>query len=122
MRTRVLPREEWAKAEAATTPFLPLVNESDRRVVAVEDDDGRLLGCVNVLRVTHYESFWVNPESRGGGATRSLLRGAAEIASAEFGDEWVFVNLADPEMKSYVKRLGGRELPVATYVLPLTKE
>jgi hypothetical protein len=119
MRTRILPPEEWAQLERTNVPTFPGVRPEDSAIVVVEDGD-KVIACMTVLRATHFEGTWIDPEHRNAGVTRGLLRLATAVGKS-WGTEWVFTGAAneDDHTKSLIGRLGGVLLPMSTYVLPL---
>lgn len=124
MRTRTLPPEEWDKLEpTGMPPLFPFVRPEDISVVVVEDDDGKLLAAMTVLRVVHFEGAWVNPEKEGIGVTRALLRAACDIARG-WNDRWVMGGAAveDETMHRVCDRLGGVFLPMNLYGISLEGE
>ena len=110
----MLPPEEYARLERTGIPLFPGVSPEDVSVVVVEDK-GKVVACMTVLRATHFEGAWIDPEHRNAGVTRSLLRMASEIA----GSEWVFAGAADDHMRDVLGRLGAVMLPMDAYVLSL---
>lgn len=119
MRARILPPEEWARVEGDMPMLLPYVEPQNIAIVAVEDDEGKIIGCLSALQVTHLEGVWIAPEHRGhGGALRALLRQACAIPNAR-GEHWVFGGAADGDavMDRYVRRLGGVPMPLRFYAM-----
>jgi GNAT superfamily N-acetyltransferase len=119
MKVRLLPRDEWWRLEHTGIPLLPATRPEDVDVVVVEHGN-KVVACLTVLRVTHFEGAWVDPERRGLGATRALLRLATELARVR-GDEWVMAGAEDGDerMTKVLGRLGAVKLPMEPYVLAL---
>ncbi len=120
MKVRYLPANEWVKIQKPQIPPLfPYVNPSDVAVIVVENDDGEVIACVSALKITHFESLWIHPDHRGNaGVGRALLRKAFGIASA-WGSKWVFGDIESEQMKGFVERLGGIEIPAKFYAVSL---
>lgn len=117
--TRVLPPHEWPKVEQSGIAALAkYVRPEDIRVVAVEDDSGKVVACMGVLRAVHLEGAWIDPEYRNAGVTRALLR-ASNAVAAEWAGDMVFAGAADEHMRDVLDRLGASSLPVEWYVLRL---
>lgn len=117
MTTRLLPPEEWSRLEVVPVPQVaPHIPPGDVRVVAVESD-GALAACVTLYRATHWEGTWIAPEHRNAGVTRALLSGIRE-AAASLGSTWAFVGSDAPRTAAMLKRLGGVQVPMETYLVP----
>ena len=95
MNARILPPEEWDKL--SVTGLLTIgqtVRPEDIQIVVVEDGE-RIVSTMAVLRVTHFESLWIDPEyadiARGSvravviGAGRAIGSAARASASAVCG-------------------------------------
>ena len=119
MRTRVLPSEEYWRLEGTEIPLFGGVRSEDVDIIVVEDGD-RVVASLTVLRVTHFEGAWVDPHRKGLGATRALLRLAAELARVR-GDRWVMAGAenSDARMAKVLARMGAVKMPVDPYVLKL---
>jgi hypothetical protein len=118
MIARVLPPSEYALLDVVPTPPLaPHVRPEDLAIVVVESD-GRVVASIAVLRAVHFESVWVSPEARNGGAVRSLLRKATTLAR-EWGAGFVFGGAENEAMRENLDRMGAVWLPFHPCVLPL---
>lgn len=118
MRVRVLPMEEWGRLGESQLPLLlPFVNPENIAIVVVEDE-GRIIGTLAALRVTHYEGAWIAPEYRGGIVPRMLLRTAADVVRG-WGDSWAFGGAASDEMRDILKRLGAVEIPMEIHAIAI---
>jgi GNAT superfamily N-acetyltransferase len=120
MKTRILPREEWARLERSQMPPFPGVRAEDVAVVVVEDAE-KVIGCMTVLRATHFEGLWLDPEQRSAGVSRALVRAAVKAARL-WTDDWVFAGAADDRMRDVLDRLGAIRLPIESYVMALGGE
>jgi hypothetical protein len=120
VKTRILAPEEWPRAlERSGQPSWPYIDPSSVDIVAVEDDAGALIACMTVLKVTHFEGVWIDPEYRGkSGVMRALLRASGDIPRAR-GENWVFGGAADGDdvMRRYLGKLGGVEMPLSFWAL-----
>jgi hypothetical protein len=122
MRARFLPPEEWSRVEGTETPaLLPYVAPQNVTVLAVEDEEGRIVASLCAHQVTYLEGLHVVPEAKGNaGVMRALLRLIAGLAEAR-GEQWVLAG-ADgsgrgERMAGYLRRLGGQELPIRTFMV-----
>lgn len=120
MKTRTLRQDEHTRITSAGIPFVPELLNDNRVVVVVETDAGDIVGAMTVFRATHFEGAWISPEHRTAGVVRGLLRAAKEAAVQQWSDSWVFADVVDDEVGRMVERLGGRSLPVTTYVMPVS--
>lgn len=121
MKARFLKPEEF---DALDTPGLPQITpyvpKRDAAVVVVEDE-GRIVACMTVAKITHLESVWIDPERRGSARiVRELLTHAFALPEVR-GESWVIGGAAhgDPQMRSYLERLGGRSMDAQFYALPV---
>lgn len=120
MRTRVLPREEWDRLDAETRTALDTMRPEDVRVVVVERE-GRIVARMAVLRIPHWECFWMAPEAVGNaGITRALLTAAREQVE-EWSPHWFYANADNDAMQATLSRLGGEWMPFHTYMLPVRR-
>lgn len=103
-------------------PHLPLVLSDvspEGCQVLAEEQDGEIVGTCAVLKATHLEGLWIHDDHRNPGTARSLLRAAVELAQGTTAHGWVFACVGSDEVAAQVERLGGQEVPVRLYVLPL---
>lgn len=117
---RILPREEWGRLPDEIVAFLGTMNADDASVVVVEE--GReIVARMVVMRVPHLESFWMAPDKLGNaGITRALLRGAVTQAR-EWAPNWIYANADNEETMRTLGRLGGRYMPMHTFLMPLQR-
>jgi hypothetical protein len=118
MKTRILPPEEWVKLKTAFPPLGTTLRPGDSQVIVVEDGD-RIVASLEVIRVTHFESLWIDPEYTGNAGLVSRLMKAAIDAARKWTDEWVWGASGTSKMNTYLYRMGGRKMPVETFVVPL---
>lgn len=114
--TRILPRDEWWRHEQAIL-VLPGIQADDVDVVVVEDGD-RLIAAMTVFRATHFEGLWIDPERKGLGAARSLLR-LAEALALTRGNTWVLAGASDDRMRSILGKMEARKLAMEPYLLKI---
>lgn len=95
-------------------PYLP---PSDVDVVVVEED-GKIVAAWTVMNVVHLEGVWVDPEHRRAGVVRSLIRTALAKAR-DRGQHWAFTGANDDHTRDIITRMGGKLVPMETWVLPL---
>jgi len=116
MSARILPREEWYRLDAESVAFFETIGQDDLACIVVEDGDA-IVARMAVMRVPHFERFWMAPEVVGNaGITRALLRAATEKA-AEWAPFWFYANADNDTMCDTLERLGGQWLPIHTYLL-----
>jgi ribosomal protein S18 acetylase RimI-like enzyme len=122
MSARVLPPEEWHRLDDPhlPRPFVGYVNPADANVVVVEDGD-RIVAMMTVFKATHIEGTWIDPETRGLGVARSLLRTARELARKD-GSRWAYTGASDDRMRGLLSRLKATQIKMDTYVMPLGGE
>lgn len=119
MITRILPPEEWPRLDFAR--FSQTGREMDLgdvQVVVVEDN-GRIVAYMSVLRITHMEDLWFDPEYRGNAGVAKRMMKAGFTAAKKWADRWVWASTESEHMSDIVSRVGGVELPVKSYVIPL---
>ncbi len=110
--TRVLPPEEYPRLAGTEAEHLwPLFTpENDARVIVVENQDGKILGCWVLMRPLHAECMWVDPAHRKGvGVFRRLLCGMFSQASA-MNAKAVVTASRSPEVDRLLKTFGADEL------------
>lgn len=119
MIARILPREEWGRLSITGLPALQeTLRPEDVQVIVVEDGD-RIVASMGAFRVTHFESLWIAPEYRGNaGLGRRLLKAGIK-AARKWTDKWVWGASDTPHMNDVILRLGGKRIPIETYMIPL---
>lgn len=118
-RTRILPRDEYARLAGTEAESLwPLMRPEDGHIVVVERD-GAIVGCWALLRVVHAECVWVAPAERGNPVVaKRLLRGMREQAK-QMGAHSVYTGATTDDVKRLLSKLGARPLEGDHYMLPL---
>lgn len=118
MRARVLPREEWGRLEVTKLPQIgPQMRPEDVQIVVVEAGD-RIISTMAVLRVTHFESLWIDPEYRGNpGMARHLIKEA--LSAGRKWSDWAWGASDTEHMTDIIERIGGVPLPVNSFIIPL---
>lgn len=119
MKARILPKEEWSRLSiTGIAPIQETLRPEDVQVIVVEDGD-RIVASMGAFRVTHFESLWIDPEYRGNaGLGRRLLK-AGITAARKWTDKWVWGASDTPHMNDVILRLGGKRIPIETYMIPL---
>jgi len=121
MTARLLNPDEWQRvAGEGIAALLPYTEPQNIAIVAVEED-GEIVASVAVLRVSHFEGLWIKPEYRGNaGVFRALIRKAYEVPRSR-GEQWVVgaAEHGDARMHKLCGRLGGRQLPVEMFAMPV---
>jgi hypothetical protein len=119
--TRVLPPEEWDRIEDPVALALCKTLDPEDVAVVVVEEAGVIVARMTVLRVPWLESFWMAPEKAGNaGVTRALLSAASDQAR-EWAPCWVFAAADCDATRKTLARLGGTELPVVSFMLPLRR-
>lgn len=113
MRTRILTPEEFeAVRTAELPPSFPYAPPGDMAVVVVEDDEGRVVASMWVLKVTLFENLHIDPAYRkNAGVMRALLRQAWAIPRTR-GEGWALAAREEDneEMRGYLERLPGKAI------------
>lgn len=119
MTTRILPPEEWSKvAHTDIAAFLAHAEPRDVQIVVVEDE-GCIVACWSVLRVTHLEGVWIDPAFRRHfGVARRLLE--ATLRTAREWGGWAFTGAQTDDVRRLItKHLHGVKVDMDTYIVPL---
>ena len=120
MIARVLPKEEWHRlGDLPISELVEFVRPEDVRIVVVEKDE-KIVATMTVMRITHLEGTWIDPEHRTPGTVRALLREAAQ-QSSEWTNSWVITGAVTKEISDIIKRMGGLAWPMESFVLGLGK-
>lgn len=122
MKVRILKPEEYGRLDDAEhLQIWPYVNPADTVVVAVENNEGRIVGQMTVTKMTHFESVWIAPEYRGNPAVVRALLGESILVAEATGVKWVVCGAEDgnERMESYLRRLHGAPLPARFYAVPI---
>lgn len=120
MIARVLDPSEWGKlADTTKLPQIgPTMRPEDVKIIAVQDGD-QIVATMAVLRVVHLESLWISPTYRGNASLgRQLIRKACELAN-RWTDKWVWGASDTPHMTDIIKRVGGIQIPVESFMIPV---
>lgn len=116
---RILPREEWYRLPGDAVALYETMRPEDVSVVVVEDA-GEIVARMGVLRIPHFESFWMAPDKIGNaGIARMLLRAAGKTA-ANWARSWILANASteDDGVRQFLERVGSW-MPVHTFMLQL---
>lgn len=119
MNSRILPRSEWAKLDVKGSDSIgTTVPPAESHVVVVEEA-GEILATVTVVRIVHFEDLWINPKYKGNpGMIRSLLNRAKSVAKL-WTDKWVWGASETDQMTDYLKRFGGVQIGVQSFIIPI---
>lgn len=120
MRTRVLPREEWPRLKGTEAEALwPLLDPETARVVAVEEDDGRIVATWTMMRVVHAECLWIAPSHRGSfGVFKRLVHAMRDVARS-WNAKWVMTASVSDSVTAIITRLGGVPVPGLAFSMPV---
>jgi len=119
MKARILDPDEWGKLSVTGFPaIIPLVNPPDTEVIVVEDGE-RIVASMAVMRLTHFEAAFVDPEYKANpGVIRALLAACFE-SSNRFPEEWAMALADDPRVSSLLAKMGGVKMdPLDIFIVP----
>ena len=124
MKVRTISPSEYGKLPVSTSALLEHILPQDVTVIVVEED-GKVVACSTIQRLTHINGVWIVPEKRGGaGVARALLD--ATMAEAESRSGWVLAATENHVIRRVLKWLGAVELPqnpgMSGFVLELVKK
>ena len=112
----MLPQDEWVRLSEEQIPdATAYVRPEHVDVVVVEEDAGKIVASMTVMRVLHYECVWVGTPNAG--IVRSLLTKAASLAQ-KWGEEWAFGGAENARMGRVLTRLGGIPMDYVPFVIP----
>jgi len=116
---RWLPAAEWPTKLKGTTlePVVPLFDPKTTRIVVVEDETGRVCGCVSFYTLFHADGLEKMAEQNG--PVWRLLFEALHEAARDAGSQVVVAGVVSEVMRSIVVRLDGERIPGEQYVIPL---
>lgn len=117
MSVRVLPASEWDRLPE--TPHIAYaVPPQDSRLVVLEEN-GEIVGTLFVARVTHFENLWLSPSKRGNAKAAMELVEEAYRQARSFGSTWAWGASDTDKASAIIKRVGGKELAVKTFIIPI---
>ncbi len=118
MTARILPDTEWARLDAfGMAEVWPTWNPEDVRVCVVEDEDGCIVDHWVAIRFWHVEGLQVHHPQ----AFRRLWRLMADtLHSLGVNVVWTGAEKGDSIVPDFVERMGGKEVPIAHFVLPVS--
>lgn len=120
MNVRLLPRSEWDRLSVTGTPVIGSTLEPEDAVVIVVEDEGRIVATMEAFRVTHFDGLWIDPDYRGNaGLGRKLIKAGIDAAKSLGATDWAWATSGTDHMDDVLSRMGGRKMPVETYVVPL---
>lgn len=118
MISRILPVEEWFRLEKIGLPQLgPTMRPEDVQVVVCEDK-GNIVAVQTVARVTHFEGLWIDPAYRGSPTLANVLWRASITAARKWAN-WVWGASDTDHMTDIIKRVGGIQLPIQSFMIHL---
>ena len=115
---RVLSKDEWGRLDVTELPQISSVKPKEIDVVVVEHE-GKIVASMEVVRITHLESLWIDPEHRGNPALAKQLLKAAVTSAQQWGDNFAWATSATDHMSDIFERVGGSKLPVESFILAL---
>ena len=122
MNARILAPEEWSRLDGIDlSKLLPYTEPQNIAVCVVEDEAGKIVACLAALQVTLLEGTWIAPEHRKkAGTLRALLRQAFAVPRVR-QERWAYgtAETGNEEIHMYLSRLGGVQMPVTLFALPV---
>lgn len=119
MRTRRLPRAEFARLEGTEVGPFAAELPDQAVVLVVEDDDGAIVGTWAIFPCVHVEGVWIAPGHRKrGGVARALVTGMRTVAQ-DMGARGVVTGALTEEVRTLICHLKGSKLPGEHYVIPV---
>jgi hypothetical protein len=116
MKARILPAEEWVKFEdPKLPPLFSAMLPKEVSVIVVEDEE-KIIARMLVMRITHLEGVWIDPEYKNAGVTGALLRQTAAVVNSH-GDVWAMAGSADSVMTDILERMGGVQISADFFAL-----
>lgn len=120
MTTRELPVDEWPKLAGTELEFVwPLLDPAIAKIIVVEDEAGKIVGCWSFQWYAHAECVWTAPEHRHKGAVaRLLLREMKRLADEEEVPV-VWTSALTPDVEDLIDKLGGVQMPGTHFAVPV---
>lgn len=115
----ILHREEYERLKPVGMPDLSLAMRPEDLGVAIVEHDGEIVATMSVIRVTHFESLWIDPRFRGNPKLVKELVSAGVLQAKSFGSKWVWGASDTEHMSDIIRRVGGTEVPVRSFVIPV---
>ena len=118
LTTRLLPPDEWDKLKGTELETLtPILVPEHTRIIVVEDEQGKVVGCWSLLQFTHAEGLWIAPEHRNGSGVfrRLLIRAKEELA--EMHESIVWTGAVSESVEKMLVRAGAVPVPGTHYLL-----
>lgn len=110
LRDRDLPESEWGRLD------LPHQLPRGSRVIAVEDEEGRIVGYWCVITAVHLEPVWIDPAYRGNASmVRKLWRGVRDVLVDNNVEMAVAVLMRDNPASHVIKRMGFQPVNADLY-------
>jgi N-acetylglutamate synthase-like GNAT family acetyltransferase len=117
MTTRLLPPEEWARLAGTELDGVWANLPASARVVVVEDEEGRIVGCWSLFSVLHVEGVWIAPEHRGRSAVARRLLVGMRHQARDMGASGVCTAAVSDDVRALLDHLGAARVPGDHYVM-----
>jgi N-acetylglutamate synthase-like GNAT family acetyltransferase len=123
LTTRILPQDEWAKLAPTALEFVwETLRAGTDRVIVVEDETGRVVGCWTLIPVVHVEGIFIHRDERNRGNVARRLLTAMKAEAAAMGAQAVVTSSLTDDIAAFAMRLGAEVLPGTHFVLPIGKD
>jgi N-acetylglutamate synthase-like GNAT family acetyltransferase len=88
---------------------MEIVKEATYREMKIlAQHEGKTIGTISLVAPIHIEGIFIEPEHRGNGVMKKLVR-EAEHEALNLNVEKVFAFAINAEMENYIERLGYRK-------------
>lgn len=119
MIARVLNPEEWPILDETHPAQLAQSLPDGAASVVVVEEAGKVVGTLTVAQITHLEGLWIAPEHRGNPVLAMALVEAAFSEVRKSKADWAWGASDTEHMSDIIRRVGGKEIPVKSYVIPI---
>lgn len=121
-RARLLPPDEW-DARQAELPYPPGVLDPSeyKRLVVVEDGEGRIVGSWCAMNLVALEGLHLDEAHQHGVAAKHLLYGMLDTLM-KMGTPAAMALIADPAVQALAEKVGFVALPGVAYQITLPQE
>ena len=119
MIARVLERREWGLIPPDHAPVLSAKLPAENSRVVVVEHEGQIVGGLSRIMIPHLEGLWISKAHRGNPVLAMALVEAAFAEVRKTGADWAWGASITPEVSDIIARVGGKELPVKSFIIPV---
>lgn len=119
MIARVLNPEEWPILDETHPAQLAQSLPDGAASVVIVEDAGKVVGTLTVAQITHLEGLWIAPEHRGNPVLAMALVEAAFGEVRKSKADWAWGASDTEHMSDIIRRVGGKEISVKSYAIPV---